>query len=314
METIIPFEDNQKLVEDAAIGYFSAPHVLPELMLFRGLCNGIKACAIEAAVKAVREERVPTLGVLDLGSGRGGDLAKLGRYRLRSYLGVDGCASSVLEARERHKRLITNGRSALPARFEALDFRKESFPLDDGCTDIVTCQFALQFAFDAVASVRHLIAEVMRVLRPGGVFVGVFPDGDRIASLLSSSDASTIRFGHFRFGKFEGTKAALQNDPPANVPYTFYLGDNEGCPEYVVSPSYLHEMLDSNDFEPILSEHSLAAHDFYLALPENKKIVSAVMRKSGCSHDDWVTLGAFRVLLCRKKRVSVKRRRVSKLP
>lgn len=304
------FENDDKLDESAALGYFAEPHLLPELALFRGICNGIKACAIEAAVKAVRQgrggERVSTLGVLDLGSGRGGDLAKLGRYRLRSYLGVDGCATSVLEARERHRRLVTNGRSALPARFEALDFRKDVIPLDAGGADLVTCQFSLQFAFDTSASATHLFSELSRVLRPGGVVVGILPDGDRLASLLETDDEAAITFGHFSFRKFEGTAKALrENDPPTGIAYTFSLGrkQRDGCPEYLVSLSYLHGLLDEYGFEPVIQDagHSVEAQRFYHLIPENRKIVEAVTRKAGCSQDDWTTLGAFRVLLSRRR-------------
>jgi mRNA (guanine-N7-)-methyltransferase len=307
------FENDEKLDESAALGYFSQPHLLPELVNFRGICNGIKACAIETAVKALRQgrggERASTLGVLDLGSGRGGDLAKLGRYRLRFYLGVDGCATSVLEARERHRRLVTNGRSALPARFEALDFRKNTLPLDQGGADLVTCQFSLQFAFDTSASASHLLSEISRVLRPGGVVVGILPDGNRLASLLESEDAVTniVTLGHFSFRKFEGTARALrENDPPTGIAYTFSLGHNkqrDSCPEYVVSPAYLHSLLDLNGFEPVLptEEHSVGAQQFYNLIPENRKIIEAVTRKIGCSQDDWTTLGAFRVLLSRRR-------------
>lgn len=307
------FEDDEKLRDHAAIGYFEQPHLLPELTLFRGVCNGIKACTIEAAVKAVRQgrggERVSSLSVLDLGSGRGGDLAKFGRYRLRFYLGVDGCATSVLEARERHRKLVTNGRSALPARFEALDFRKDIIPLDVNAVDLVTCQFSLQFAFDTQDSVLHLFSEIKRVLRPGGVLVGILPDGDRLATLLQDDvdegAAVTVNFGHFSFRKFESTARALaENDPPTGIAYTFSLGrkHREGCPEYLVSPKYLHSVLASHGFEPVMADgaYSIGAQHFYHCTPENRKIMDAVTRKAGCSTEDWTTLGAFRVLLSRR--------------
>ena len=92
-----------------------------ELVSFRALCNALKALIIERAVAAWRDRRQGRLAVLDLGCGRGGDLRKWARFRLKSYVGVDGAAACIEEARERQSALLSQGRSSLAASFHVAD-------------------------------------------------------------------------------------------------------------------------------------------------------------------------------------------------
>jgi len=298
------WEGEAKLDPGAPVAYFGAHRSLPDLEGYRSLCNGMKATLIEAAVQAVKRTggRSPRLSVLDVGSGRGGDIAKWCRYRLRLYLGVDASSASVAEAERRHQKLVSDGRGALVASFAQVDIRTERLPIGDGAADVASLQFSMQYAFDSEAGAKHLLSELARAVRPGGLVVAMLPDGDRLAAVLGRPEPSQS-FGHFCFRKFERTAQALeQADPPVGIPYSFTLGTRrDACPEYLVSPRYLDELLLKAGFEGALSggRTSIGAHEFYTECPQ-RGAVAALTRARPCSAEDWLTLGAFRVVVARR--------------
>jgi SAM-dependent methyltransferase len=65
-----------------------------------------------------------------------------------------------------------------------------------GMFDIATCMFAAHYFFDSVAHIETFCRNVASVLRPGGVFVGISPDGEAIEMALNASDDGTIEGTH----------------------------------------------------------------------------------------------------------------------
>lgn len=142
---------------------------------------------------------------MDLGCGRGQDVAKLAYARPRHVLFVDASESALAEAERRWRRT----RFAFPAAFVQDDFcapdgllagrrvivhrddpqrapgqRHHAVPdaecaVPDGAdvVDAISCQFAIQHAFATRATALAFVANVRRALRPGGVFVGIVADG-----------------------------------------------------------------------------------------------------------------------------------------
>lgn len=298
------WEGEEKLDPGAPVAYFGTHRSFPDLEGYRSLCNGMKAALIETAAQAVKRTggRSPRLSVLDVGSGRGGDISKWCRYRPRLYLGLDGSAASVEEARRRHQGLVSNGRGGLVASFVAVDVRTEPLPIVDGGADIASLQFSLQYAFDTKEGAKHLLSELARAVRPGGLVVAMLPDGDRLASILRQQGVQH-KFGHFCFRKFERTSHVLEtSNPPVGIPYSFTLGTRrDACPEYAVSPLYLEQLLKEAGFEGALSEGKISvnAHEFYSECPY-KNVVVTLTKARPCSAEDWLTLGAFRVVMARR--------------
>lgn len=151
----------------------------------RGAINFCKSVLIGRYVQ-------PRCAVMDLGCGRGQDVAKLAYARPRYVLFVDASESALAEAERRWRRT----RFAFPAAFVQDDFcvpdgllagRRVVVHRDDpqrapgqrhhavpdaecvvpdvaGLVDAISCQFAIQHAFETRATALAFVANVRRVL------------------------------------------------------------------------------------------------------------------------------------------------------
>mgnify|MGYP000102220084 CR=1 FL=1 len=147
------FEDESLCSKDAIKNFFDTSHS-PNLWSLRALCNGIKASLIEGSLHALRERiTAPSISMLDIGSGKGGDLVKWARHRPKTFIGIDISEASVREARDRHMQLIQSGRVSTPATFFHADCSVDTFPLQDSTIEIVSLQFSLQFMFSSVTAI-----------------------------------------------------------------------------------------------------------------------------------------------------------------
>lgn len=268
---------------------------ITDLAPFRALCNALKAVVIDRAVACWRDRGRGRLSVADLGCGRGGDLRKWARYRLKQYVGIDGAAACMQEARERQCVLVAQGKSNLSARFHTADLTCEAIPLEDASMDVLSAMFFLQFMFCSEPAARACLREVRRVLAPNGVFCAVLPDGDRVHQLLQDR-RTQVPFGHFRLRKLRAPAV----DSHFGVGYDFSLGDH-GCTEYIVSPRWLAAELQLLGFESIAQDDAdmyTSAHAFFTQYGETES-TSGVLKDQRCSHVDWLSLGFFTVVLAR---------------
>ena len=201
---VIHFFDNVKIT-----GVFS----------FRALCNSFKASVIDCAVNAWRNSGKGRFNVVDLGCGRGGDLQKWSRYRLKTYVGVDGSPICIHEASERQAALVSQGKSNVHSYFYTKNLIHESIPVEDRTADIVSSMFFLQFAFSDESSARYCLRESSRIMKTGGIFCAVIPDGNRVSHLLQGKDRrAQIPFGHFRLRNMAPNDETQNEDTSENDP------------------------------------------------------------------------------------------------
>ncbi len=110
--------------------------------------------------------------ILDLACGDGYLLQVLARRFERARLiGIDMSPEELASARER-----------LGERADLQLANARALPLEDDACDAVTCHMALMLMDDAPA----VLAEVARVLRPGGVFAAVVNGGRSTDAVLSA--------------------------------------------------------------------------------------------------------------------------------
>ncbi|KAI0303477.1 guanine-N(7)-methyltransferase [Multifurca ochricompacta] len=217
--------------------------------------------------------------VLDLGCGKGGDLIKWSKARIKEYVALDIAAISVDQARGRWDSLPRATR--FDATFAALDCYSE--PLTRGVPpaklvtpfDVVSMQFCMHYAFESVSKVRCMLQNVTRWLRPGGVFLGTIPNAEQLLMRLDQipAEASELSFGNVVYSiKFESREPR----PLYGHRYSFFLQDAvEDVPEYIVRwepfvqlaaeyglhPVYRKEFHDvfeefqeHNEFKPLLQK------------------------------------------------------------
>lgn len=248
----------------------------------------------------LRQVLRPGDSVLDLCSGKGGDLFKFAAARIKHLVSVDQAASSIADARRRYE----SARLRFAATFLVADCHTEAWrdQLPSDLTfDVVSCQFALHYAFGNSRSATSLLRNAAARLRPGGWFIFTIPDADRLATLgsgkatakgprdgpaaeatLAPADAESKDRGSagtvpdtvpgtetgrcFANGlctiQFPRTASAAATDPDGfGQLYTFSLVDAvDACPEYLVPWPLLRQLVAEAGLDWVSAE---SFHDLY---------------------------------------------------
>lgn len=113
------------------------------------------------AFSRMRQRMVPlaTGVVVEIGFGSGLNLPHYDAGKVTRVLGVDPDAAMLALARRRQE--------GLPFALECLQARGEDLPLGDGCADTAVVAYALC----TIPEPRAALAEVRRILKPGGRLV-----------------------------------------------------------------------------------------------------------------------------------------------
>lgn len=203
----------------------------------------------------------PNGTVLELGCGKGGDLAKWGMLGTRQFVGIDLSDESIREAIKRYR----NGRYDFQAVFATGDAFNVELPeiLKDFNPDEVShlqfdnvsMQFCMHYAFSSEASVESMLANVSKSLRVGGMFVGTIPSSDFIKWKLKKLPQGEHRWGNSIYSVtfpdldcFDREKGAFVQ-PFGNV-YNYFLKDAvEDVPEYVVPFEKFRSMCEEHGLE-----------------------------------------------------------------
>lgn len=140
--------------------------------------------------KALIRRAVDRLGdrpirVLDLGSGRGGDLWKWMAMEPQKWVGVDIDQDSIDEAKRRvQDSALHSSRDHIVKFFQADLRKKESLhtmlPQHEGLFTIVSCMFALHYFFECPAHFENLMETVCRYTQPKALFCATLFDGDEV--------------------------------------------------------------------------------------------------------------------------------------
>ncbi|KAK4530776.1 hypothetical protein CCYA_CCYA05G1633 [Cyanidiococcus yangmingshanensis] len=231
------------------------------IIRLRNLNNWVKAVLIGLHSK-------PGYAVLDLACGKGGDLLKFVRAQTSFWVGVDHARVSLEHAVQRYNDLDQR-QPPFPAYF----FCGDAFGVDLVTHldlqwpdfDLVSCQFAVHYAFESERRVRQLLHNVTGRLKPGGFFIGTTPDANVLVSKLRAAPGMSFGNSIYRVSfdkprtvdQVNGSAvedldpAAERNEVPAGckcfapnepfgIRYRFTLDENvEDCPEYLVHvPSF----------------------------------------------------------------------------
>ncbi|MBW0513549.1 hypothetical protein O181_053264 [Austropuccinia psidii MF-1] len=247
------------------------------------------------------------LKVLELGCGKGGDLAKWQNAGVRELYGLDIANVSIQQAQQRYSE---SRKKTLSAKFIALDCF--SVPIESVMTQdelstpfhVVSLQFCMHYAFETQTKARTMLQNVTKFLTPGGVFIGTIPDSDILMDRWKES--SNQPRGPFAFGnsiyqvQFPNPFNPNQDEKKIyGVPYQFYLEDAvENVPEYVVYWEPFVQLAKEFGLRLIYKE---GFHDIYQtekALVENQQLLKRmnVIDEKGnflINHDQWEVSGLY---------------------
>ncbi|TFY69279.1 hypothetical protein EVG20_g3228 [Dentipellis fragilis] len=251
--------------------------------------------------------------VLDMGCGKGGDLSKWAKARIREYVGVDIAAVSVAQAKGRYDSLMQNTRPPF-AEFATLDCYTKpltsALPLnilpssldhpDVAPFDVVSMQFCMHYAFESIEKARCMLENASRWLRKGGVFVGTIPNAEqllqRLDALPPDTPSSDLSFGNSVYKiRFENRTSR----PLYGHRYWFFLRDAvEDVPEYIVhwdnfvqlAAEYGFYPLYKREFHEVFEEHQ--EHPEFGPLMERMKVVDKD-GESQMDEDQWEAVNIY---------------------
>ncbi|GJJ15084.1 hypothetical protein Clacol_009359 [Clathrus columnatus] len=218
--------------------------------------------------------------VLDMGCGKGGDLQKWQKARVREYVGLDIAAVSVEQARFRWEQL--RGKK-FAAHFAALDcFVEPIASVIPSATlippfDVVSMQFCMHYAFENETKARIMLDNVSKYLRKGGVFLGTVPNGEWIMNRLSPlSPTSEPAFGNSVYRLTFEEHLKKRKYPTFGHRYTFFLKDAvENVPEYVVHWDHFTKLAEEYSLYSIYREEF---HDIFQSEREDKEFGALLQR------------------------------------
>lgn len=236
--------------------------------------------------------------VLEIGCGKGGDLIKWSKAKIKDFVGIDIASVSIDQARMRYAQLRP---PKYTAYFTAADcytrLLSDVLPenvLSPGAApfDVVSLQFCMHYAFESEDKVRTMLTNVTKWMKPGGRFIGTVPNGKWLMDRLDGipDDAKELEFGNSVYKiRFEQREPR----PLYGHRYWFYLKDAvEDVPEYVVhwdsfvklASEYDLDLIYEKEFHEVYAENE--EHPEYGPMLQHMKVVDS-NGESQMDEDQW---------------------------
>lgn len=252
----------------------------------------------------------PGYAVLDLCCGKGGDLQKWVAASCTTYFACDVAEVSVKVAMERY-----NGLKEAPFRpmlyvCDCFSVRLADVLPSEAAFDVVSCQFAIHYAFESEDRVRMLLRNVTDRLRDGGFFIGTTVDANVLVRKLRAVDANEVSSSIYnvklddRFSSKRFTKGS-----PFGIRYFFTLDQNvEDCPEYLVHFPSFEKLALEYDLELVMLCNF---HDFFQNFVSDEHLhfrdlffdMNVVNDNGTMSAEEWDAIYLYTAFAFRKKGV-----------
>lgn len=249
---------------------------------FRHFNNFVKKSLIQAALDNARSNGVTHASVLDLASGRGGDImkwcyvqspklskatAKLVRKdiaKASAYHCYDISQQSIQAAQLRAEECLSKEQaSEMDCSFHVANCFEESFLQGElskhplfGKFDVITVQFAFHYACSSEDRIQMVLRYCFRALAPGGIFVATMVNSEKVRAMVD------LETGIVNGAKFK-MEFHMLSHPDGDVspkgrdalqlclgaPYRFYLEDFVDCDEFFVPIEDLRRIATDVGFE-----------------------------------------------------------------
>lgn len=229
--------------------------------------------------------------VLDLACGKGGDLWKYKKAGVRTYVGVDIADKSIKAAQDRQQQLQDKH---CEHKFIVGDCFSAAFPnalhenVGSIMFDLVSCQFALHYAFSSEQRVCDTVYNISHRLKSGGHFIATVPDARAIKKLWDVDTADGAYYSS-KICSIYFDDYTRHKDNVYGVSYKFKLLDCvNGATEFLVDVPTLTKVAKRYGLELICHKN------FYDYYSENMR-----RRFEWCTNDEWAVIKLYCVLVFR---------------
>ncbi|GAA5814517.1 hypothetical protein MFLAVUS_008014 [Mucor flavus] len=275
-----------------------------KIIRLRSFNNWVKSVLIHRYVR-------PDQNVFDMGCGKGGDLIKWAKARIRHLVAADIASVSLEQMQSRYKSLRDR---TFTAEFYAMDCYQELIApklRPDLKFDTVSMQFCLHYAFENEKKARIMLQNVSSQLRSGGYFIGTMPDSNWIVKRVRQEPVNSFGFGNSIYSiTFDDIKDT--DDERKKVGFTkfgckymFHLVDAVDCPEYLVHWPTFERLAEEYGLKLKLKENF---HDFYSSASKEEEY-SRLLQRIGViggqapemTEEEWEAAGIYLAFVFEKR-------------
>lgn len=233
----------------------------------RAFHNKIKGELIQRGCH-MTDPNVQTL--LDIGVGRGGDIMKWHNNQIPKVVGIDIEYTYIREAIRRfnqaHLRNVRDYRFYVIKNGDSFYTTLEKRHLNT-LYDMISCQFCLHYFASSEECLHEFFSNISHVLKPGGLFIGTVPNGDKILNMLGNSDEFSNE--QVLIKKMFDTPSTCGDAIQFSMTGTLYFGENMISHEYLVYENVLRDiackyglvLVEWKSFEEHYKEYDFLLHD-----------------------------------------------------
>ena len=179
--------------------------------------------------------------VVDLASGRGGDILKyVSNKNVTSVTGYDINMGYIREARSR-----VNKKFRIKIKYFLKDLGKEVIPKQDSRADTIVCNFAFHYFFKNRDTLGTVLKSISNISKKGTIFILSLFDGKKVKEKLIEQG------GNIKTNFFEITPVNVSNRKQYGNAIDVFLKDSvlsEPVTEYLVNPDFLIKKINSIGF------------------------------------------------------------------
>ncbi|KAH9490360.1 hypothetical protein Btru_041584 [Bulinus truncatus] len=215
------------------------------IFYLRNFNNWVKSVLIAESLNNLRKsDPDKTASVLDLCSGKGGDLLKWKKGRIHHLVCADIAETSVEQSEVRYRQNVQRERNRIfSAEFIVADCTKERLKMkykhQNQLFDLVSCQFSFHYCFESYPQAMMMLRNACECLRVGGYFIGTTPNAYEIVKRLRA--APNYSFGNEVY-RISFPQEDKNNFSLFGAMYNFHLEGVVDCPEFLVYFPVLEKM------------------------------------------------------------------------
>lgn len=231
----------------------------------RNFNNWVKSIIINECLEKIKRVNSKEVAVLDLCCGKGGDLLKWQRGRIKTLVCADIAQVSVEQCEERYKELKKTHETRryrdplFTPEFITADCSKERLQdlyQDKNIEfDLTSCQFSFHYSFETYEQADMMLKNACEKLKVGGFFIGTTPNGYELVRRLEKSEG--LSFGN---DVYRVTFEKKGDYPLYGCKYDFHLEGVVDCPEFLVYFPLLEKMAEKYNMKLMYTK---TFHDFF---------------------------------------------------